>query len=752
MIFHSFIQKSHQIFSYAKLIFLSVIIISSFGFAGNVWATNNVLNTPIAKYPAVYYYDTVFTDTSRVRDGAKYNSGVPLNGFRQIDVRIYRPASAPGTGAPIRIPLVPLVYDGLHANQPLVTSTVGFQLERTWSNNSPLAGPFPLIIMFGGGGSSVNVLKLAEDIAAAGYIVAVPSGFGIDTAACPIASGFCSAAVARTQDRDARVVISAAVNGLLGFSGTEITKDTSGVAIAGCVGGSAGAGVCHRAAAGAGITDANSLPGETVADPRIRAIFMGDTYQGANSPTINASHLTAAVGMYNSVLGRNFPADYSSFSNATIRIFYDLTNAEHRGSDISSANLCDHTRELIRVVRDGVNTPRDNISIAGLTAVQIGASFAHCSSNDLVGFNLLPLALPDSLTGLLPNAPLTGILYNSPNSDFDHMTNYYIITFLRATLENDANALAATTTPSFPGLMDNIYVNSVPGADEHDFNLQSKQIDFKLATGGDKYNTMIISRSGPIADPSTTPGAFSLFGNAAWDDNQGLITLAFDFPLPKGNLVKSTRTIFVNSNGFILPESVMAIIDASYTAKRIGNWFADRGSRTYACLGSDMFSGTVTPSSSAHKVWIVNTPQYLQVTWYQVSSRSFGTAVISSQCTLYPDGSIRMEFDNSVPAILSTVFPGLAAASQGSAIVGISSGRLHVNGSGKYNFNQNADINTLTDVLNGQSKNADAIYEVYSAPVSAIGVSGPGNNGNQYGQDKLFVNQMDGVDDNNGAW
>lgn len=726
---HTFSMKImvyNSLASIFLIIFLFCLFPSLARADANISGNVNIQST--YKYPYVHYDDVVFTDFSRLRNGAIYTGTpvVPPTGFRLIDVRIYRPALSPGNGSPLAISWEPIVYNGTYPNYPLVTTDMKAYLDHTWADNAIAPGPFPLIVMFGGGGSSMNVLKLAEEIASAGFIVAVPSGYGVDTSTCPTPS-FCTAAVARTQPRDGRVVIDAAQNNLLGFPNTDITHDSSGLPIVGMVAGSLGANVAVQSAAGYISADANSLPGELAPDPRIRAVFAGDTYTRPMPGVFDPAQYTAALGVFNSGLSENWPNDFSRYSNAKTRIFYQLTNREHRGSDLGGNMICNIISENIRVYQNGINTARDNALLSGPVGLQqttFANAFAHCSQADLVGFQSLPLTsplFPSSLADLISFAPLTGVsdinTQNSDESDFDSMSSYYASNFMLAMLNGDSNAYTRATTPSFRGLIDQIYVDGVPGIEEHDFNLQNKQIDIKLVKG--KYITAITDRTGDIPDPSTAPNAVSVFGNATWDDSISTITPMFSFPFMKGNLISSSNSVAIQSNGYVLPESYMSTVDGLYAGSRLGRWFEDRGSTTIALLGADLKSqATLTASNPAGKIWVSSTPDRLQITWYKVLAFEFpAVTAISAQVTLFPDGSIRLEYDNSIPAVIPPN-PGLTD----SILVGLSSGRLHVNGAGKYIATKNASVTSFTDVMNGQStKNADAIYEVYTIGIPAHG-------------------------------
>lgn len=657
------------------------------------------------KYPYVNFDDVVFTDTTRVRNGALYTGGAPVNGYRLIGVRIFRPAQSAGSGKPIKVSVEPKLYNGTYANQPLVTSTMAYQETRTWSNNKPLTQAFPLILLFGGGGTSPYTLRLAETIAAAGFIVAVPSGYGVDNDTCP-RPDFCATAVARTQDRDARTVINAAAAGLLGFSGNQVKTDNNGLPIVGCIGGSAGGSVCVRAAGGATSVDANSLPGETQTDARIRAVLAGDSYPFP-AANFNNENFKAVLGTFASGLFSNWPGMYPIYDNASKRIFYDLKSADHNFAAFGTA-ICDEVRESIRVIKQGVNTPRDDLSIKGHLTLALSGYFSQCDASSLKGFEVLPQPIPSNLKDLRPFAPLAGVLLETNGSETE-IINYYATQFMDGILNGNAQALKRATTNSFTGLVDNIYVDGVPGSIGNNFTLQNKQIDFKLDKNKKNYITTIVTRNAPIADPSLEPGAYSLFGDNDWEDETVDISdLGFgSYPFPKDNLISKTRSIGINANGFLLPESTIGLIDGGYAPRRFANWFANRGSWTIACAGTDMTSVLVDGDPVGGRIWVSNTPQRLKVTWYKVGSYEHPDDLISVQCSLFPDGSVQIVNDDSIPPVL---VPDNAT---GAMLVGISSGRLHVK-NGTYEDRLNPKIVTFTDILNGAStKNADGIFEEY---------------------------------------
>ena len=647
----------------------------------------SLLDAFIVKYPYVKYSDTVITDTSRNQDGSKYTGGAPIGGYRLIDVRIYQPAKAPGNGSPLSVPTIPILYSsGLYApNIPLEQSAMRFQLLRTWNNNAALPGPFPIVLMMGGGGGSTRAsLKLAEDLAAAGFIVAVPSAYGSDPNACPD----CSTAVARPFLHDIRAVITAAVNGQLGLNGAQVLKDSNGVAIAGCAGGSSGAAACQQAAAGATTLLASSLPGDNAADPRIRAVFSGDIYNFP-SPGVNTDNFTAALGMFGSGQTENWSRDFSIYSNASQRIFYDLTNAGHGGGAAALGNntLCDIISEYIRIYKNHINTSNDDQVSAGLSSEALPVAFEHCSSQSLSGFSVLPnfSSFAGTLAALLPKAPLSGIPLNSHNDVFNIMVRYYAVNFLRSTLLNDSLATFLAKTPIFPGLLNQIYTHSVPAIAEDDFNLQNKQIDFIPIHGTQHYKTTITTTTGPIADPSLTPGAYSL-GSFLTDGTMPIITPAFNIPILNGN-IPSSNSVALNPSGYISLES-SASTDAAgfFAAPRASGWFADHGTWTIAVFGSVLcnsvdsnFNCLETGPGSQGQVWVSNTPQRLQITYYNIWSVEFPNVFFSAQVTLFPDGHIRMAYDNSIP------IPGVLTGEfsyNGSVTVGISNGRLHVDNGG----------------------------------------------------------------------
>lgn len=144
-----------------------------------------------------------------------------------------------------------------------------------------------------------------------------------------------------------------------------------------------------------------------------------------------------------------------------------------------------------------------------------------------------------------------------------------------------------------------------------------------------------------------------------------------------------------------------------YAPRRFVNWFANRGTGTIACAGTDLTSNIVDEDPVGGRIWVSNTPQYLKVTWYKVGSYEHPDNLVSFQCSLFPDGSVQIVHDDSIP---SAIIPD---NSTGAMLVGISSGRLHVK-NGVYKDNINPKIVTFTDILNGAStKNADGIFEEY---------------------------------------
>jgi len=523
--------------------FLALILSSLFTsavFANGSFGIGSLFDSLLVKYPYVHYYETVYTDTTRNQDGSLYTGGTPVNGYRLIDVRIYEPATGPGHLAPMRVASEPILFSsGLYPNVPLQQTTMSFQLIRTWPDNNPQSGAFPLVLMYGGSDYSYLTLKVAEDIAAAGFIVAVSSGYGVDGFACPA----CGGAVGGTLLRDGRAVITAATNGQLGFNANRIKRDAQNVAIAGCVGHSSGAETCEQIAAGRltpnADTNPNASPPETSGDPRVRGVFAGDSYLlNVFTTGFNQANFTAALGMYASGAFQNWPRDFAAYSNASKRIFYDLTNSGHtRTLAATDGHICEVISEFNRIYQQGVNTPVDDANIPNANTAYMPYGFENCSTQSLAGFGSLPsdLGLAGTLTALLPDAPLSGLSDTPVDGTFNVMTRYYLINFLRSTLYKDPIASLLSTIPVFPGLLNNIYVNAVPGIVENDFNLQNKQIDFKPIPGTHYFKTTITTRSGPMADPSTIPGAYSL-GTNLNDGPNIAITPAFNIPLLNGHI------------------------------------------------------------------------------------------------------------------------------------------------------------------------------------------------------------------------
>ncbi len=661
----------------------------------------------------VNYSETVYTDSSRTRNGSAATDPDNVNGPRQLDVRVYQPAVTQGSGPPIRISMIPKVFNGTYANQPHIISDRGFQLSRSWSDNVPKPGSYPIIIMRGGAGGNFSNFKQAETIASAGYIVIVSQAYGTDRDSCPLS--ICPTAISRTALRDGRILLTAAENGQLGFPANKIKKDANGLSIAGCVGGSAGSFNCLRIAAGTSTLNSNSIPNENATDPRFRAVFAGDEYPLTDS-NFNAAHLTAAVGIYASGVFQNWPRDFANYSNAAKRVFYDLSIANHNIGYMGADTLCQFMSEYIRIYHDGL-VGNGETDVTFLRDPVVPWALEGCSPQYLTGFESLPsnVDLSGTLSSLLPHIPL-GVSIIDDQSVSNFMSDYYTVNFLNWILKGDPIAALLSRLPVFPGLLDNIYVNSVPGIAANNFNLQNKQIDFTPIPGTNHYKTTITSRSGLIPDPSTIPGVISIFGNA-WDDAIGpQITPAFgSFPILNGTIT-STKSIAISTNGYILPESSMYNSDGVFAAKRLQGWFGDRGTWSIAAFGSDLASNFFGAPGTG-QVWVSNTPQRLQITWYQVLSYEFPNLPgINVQCTLFPDGRIRLEYDSSIPS------PGVITGEfgdPGTIVVGISNGRLHVD-NGFYNFLKKPVIRTLTDVMNGKStSDADAIYEVYTQAVPA---------------------------------
>lgn len=683
------------------------------------------------------FAENVLTDPMRSRNGAYTLNATYVGGPRKITQMVWRPSLLPGTGSPYAVSDVRSLFDGSDPNYPLLTSNLKVQLERTYTNNVPVAEPLPWVIAGGGGANGMLIVRLAEQICSHGFVVSVFGGIGTDSGICPSSIAGCgTAAAGQFLLNDLVSAVNVTDNGQNSLIPLGILKTDINGTIIGCIGGSASASSCLQLAAGLGGGAAvNGFPAVlrlNEPNKRVRAVAIGDSFLTPGNAFFNFTEFRASLAIFNHGLLLNWPRAFPDYGNAAWRVYYQPKYLSHPASDFSTQIICLKLRECGRVSSDGSATLFDNAT-CGLFMGILGPAyqFGHCQQADVGNYSAIISTLYDAprkaaLAALLPNVPLTGI----PMSDIESMINYYMPHFFKAVLNNDADAAKIVTTNAHPSLLEGIYVNKVPGTNGHPFNLQNKTIQYDLSADRTHHVVSISNRvTGPIPDPSTTSGAFSLFGNSAFSRSTagpaGLALAMGAFPLPtNGNANRaSTNYIWLAGSGIARFEMGGIIIDNMYREPRVSSWLAQSGSAQFAMFGYNIANlGAVNASYTGNKIWVVNNANMLRVTHYQVGIQ--GGAIpnrFNVQTTFLPNGTIIHELDDTIPSNILSAEPR-----NPSAVVGFSSGRLYLNATtNRLEPLAHPKIRTFTDILAGLSSvDSDAVFEAYTSDESAKWGSG----------------------------
>jgi len=712
----------------------------------NITNLLNSINNTVQPCPSqelkyyAFYSETVLVDTQRTKNGTGCNGCnlTAAGGPRLIALRVFRRSLTPGNGSPLCVSeLHSLFAGGFGPNYPTLNTTRCVQLSRTYLDNTPVTNPLPGIIVGGAGGTGILAIRQAEEQVMNGVGNAlVVTTVGTDTAACPTAIPGCAGSGGGgfpiTDFRAIINITSLNLNPALPLSAIQV--DGIGTVWV-CIGGSASANGCIQASGGitnngAVLNGLTHIPGIGGPEPRLRAVFLGDSYIAVGNLFQNFSETRAAIGMWGHGFAGNWPKHFYAYPNAAQRVYYDLKQSTHGGSgDLALDVICDRLRECIRVYVQGVNTTFDNAACSGWGVVPSPTNIlAYCEPGDLLGLENIPNALynvPRSLAvlQLRPYAPTSGLSIK-PGGDWNNALKLYPTTFFKAVLNNDASLATVATTNVFPNILNGIYVNRVPPMRRNGFNLQNTTLQFDIDPSGAYYiPTMTPRTSGPIPNPSLTPGAFSLFGNAAWSRTsvpQGIALNMSSFPFPSRGrrLINSTQYIWPNGGGVIHLEAGSSAIDNTYNSPRLGAWFSQSGLAKVGCFGPNLANfGAVLANSTSNKVWVLNSPTIFRITWYRGGifiNSGFLPAPMSSQCSFFPNGTITIEFDD-------TILSNITEADQRSPsfIVGVSNGRAYVDNNGKYQRDAHPNIRTFTELLQGTvnttSTQYDAVYEEYTA-------------------------------------
>lgn len=686
--------------------------------------------------------EVVLTDPLRQRNGL-YTNGTNVGGPRHLNIIVNRPAFLPGTGSPLFFSEVRPLHGGAFsgAGYSSFSSTRGTQLKRTYTDAVAMTEPRPLIWVGGGGANTNLAIKQAEALTTNyGYITILVSAVGVDGNACPPAVATCGTAGAGIFGfNDLRSVLDLLLaNAIPILPLSAIKTDVNGTVMMGCSGGSASANSCLQMAAGLGLAGnaANGFPlsrglyGPHPSAP-IKAVFAGDTHLDRLNNFLNFTEFRASLALFNDGFSLNWLRSFFRYSNAKQRIFYRLWSARHMMSDLSGSMICDQIRECGRVFFQGVSTPFDVAACArAVNVTGLVAQFAHCSQEDIEHIDLIPGTVFDAPRAavaleLKQFVPTSGISV-SANSAWESALLTYPSLFFKAIFDDDVVAAkAAVSNNLLPDHIEGIYVNKIPAVTERPFNLQNKTIQYVLSPDGTHYLVNVTNRTdGAIPDPSSAPGAFSLFGNSALSRNTGpplSIALAMgSFPLPtNGNAMRNSTSYMHINSGIIMLDGVgFGTIDTTYYSPRIDQWTAQNGFATYQYLGTNMANNGAVNASSSNKVWIQNTASFLRVTAYRVGW--FGTPTagnFNTQVTFYANGTIIHEFDGTIPTNLLKLEPRYPTAA-----VGYSTGRLYLdpNQGGKFNPAAHPNVRTFSEIQAGMSSaNSASVAEFFNAPENA---------------------------------
>jgi hypothetical protein len=672
-------------------------------------------------YPELYTTQIVLNYTSRNSRGNKVVPNVyPPLGHRLIACRVFIPALGAGTGQPASVPASSPLYSGSYSAassneyKASLSATV-WNFSRSWSDSPPItAVKFPVVILLARN-MIADMYGIAEDISAAGFIVVVMGSHGLNNAwECPT----CANSVTFQVQRDIRFVVTQALESNLGFSGNQIKRLANGMPAIGCAGHS-GAGASCVEAAGGGDSQLTTLfptitdPSDVAPDYRIAATLTAD--QIRTNGVINATNYNASLALWGSGAIANWLSIFPLYKNAKTRILYDLP-LPHFGVSYRSSN-CPLSMDLVTRFLTGTQTARD-VAVASTYYIRLSGDTAYCPPTN---WSALPMAsgIPSTLSTTSANGPTSGISYTS----LSLAMAYYHVMFFRATLHESPVAQVLATNNGFPNLIDNIYVDEVPGILRKDFNLAGRELLFDLNEDGTQYlATSSVLANGVIPDPATVSGAVPVY-TTNFDDDLRIVTLQFSFPLHPSFVfgLPSVQQITVSPNGVLGPALGFDSAAVYFHAKRLESIFENSGTPFFAPFAHDFTRGTLG------KVYMINDQNEFTVTWYKIRSTTRpATVLYTFQCSLYPNGTIRMVYDTSMPSELailgeSASVPSTMYQGPASALVGISTGRIRVApGSNQYIYQKNPHVYTIDEVLEGKNtEGADAIFQTYSAGIPA---------------------------------
>ena len=674
-------------------------------------------------YRNVHTFEAVVVDPARKMNSGNY--GVPGAGdmLRQIPVRVFMPATGPGTAAnasyTLAVSFQHRAYsDGTFtpAGIPLLSSALKVYLQRSYTDNTPAAGPFNVVLTASDNSIHGRFLG-AEELAATGVIVILVEPYGFNNVACPasggnggpVFAGCIGLTSARIPPRDLRAVVDAVVAGTL-FSFALVKQPIR----VGCIGNGSPAIWCARAHTGT----ATLIPNQDgSADYRFRAVMASQGWE-SNSPAyvpsrFNGSYALWGTSFYNGLGAASDPANLAALVNSARFVFYDVRQlGAVSANGMSIKGFCGVYPELIRVFAAALATPLDLVYAAGIIdANQVGTFLAHCSPRDLAGWQSIPLIRQyfdtfDRIISTETDHPLSGI-----RGEFIHAVwTFYSALFLRGALDQDnAARMFSEANTIAPALIDHIYVNQYPATPAVPFDLQSKTVQIDLSINQKQFTARSYASAPTIAVPG---GSTTLFA-AGWDDDEAFVNTSFPVLLHKAtSVVASTKTLVVSANGYIWLGTHTATTMFQFQGRRQARVVEDSANQMAFLFAGDAVDAGATP------VYILNTASQLTITWINATSFDSGFIdLFSMQLSIYVNGTTIFRYDGRIPADVGTF--GVL-----SYTVGLTSGRLRVSNR-NYNYQQTPKITTMTQVLAGNTaRNSDAVIQVYSAGLAGFDFSG----------------------------